>query len=55
MNLTPSSLRSNDDAVQNCVFMNSTLAKDPNQTVHVKIKDRHIKCRFNKAVGVGKI
>lgn len=50
MDLIPINLKSNEMALKNCVYLPSNLAKDPNSTVHVKIKNRYIKCMFSSII-----
>lgn len=50
MELIPINLKSNEMALKNCVYLSSKLAKDPNSTVHVKIKNRFIKCMFSQII-----
>lgn len=37
-------------ALNNCVYISSKLAKDPNAVVHVRIKDRIMKCMFSPII-----
>ena len=46
----PTNLKSNILALQNCIFISSKKTKDPSQTIHLKIKDKYIKCRYSNDV-----
>lgn len=37
-------------AIHNCLYLSTALAKDPNAVVHVKIKDKIIKCKFSQII-----
>lgn len=50
MDLIPINLKSNDMALNNCLYLPTKLAKDPNATVYVKIKGRIIKCKFTPVI-----
>ena len=50
MDLIPIDLKSNEMALKNCVYLSTKLAKDPSSTVHVKIKNKFIKCMFSQII-----
>ncbi len=37
-------------ALENCAFLPHTKSKNPSATIHLKIKDRYIKCKFSDQV-----
>ena len=50
MDLIPINLKSNEMALNNCLYISSALAKDPSTVVHVRIKGRIIKCMFSQII-----
>jgi len=50
MDLIPINLKSNEMALKNCIFLSDKNARDPNAVVHVKIKNKLIKCMFSKII-----
>lgn len=37
-------------ALKNCLYISNKLAKDPNSVVHIKIKNKIIKCMFSPII-----
>ena len=50
MDLIPINLKSNDMALNNCLYLPQKLAKDPDAIVHVKVKGRMIKAMFSQII-----
>ncbi len=55
MNLTPINLKDNNLAIQNCVFLPTSLAKDPSKVVNIKVKQQILKCKFSSDIDAGRI
>ena len=57
--VVPVNLKSNILALSNCVYLSSKRKKTESKFVHVKIKDRYLKCKFldelkDDAIGMSK-
>ena len=44
--VVPINLKSNTLALNNSAYLSSKRWKDPTKTIHIKIKDKYIKCKF---------